>query len=33
MLKTAFEKTPYPTVSYIIRELKQLIQKEENDVS
>jgi putative transposase len=33
MLKTAFEKAPYPTVSYIVRELKQLIQKEENDVS
>jgi len=33
MVKTAFEKAPYPTVPYIIRELKQLIQKEKNDVS
>ena len=32
MLKTAFEKSPYPTVPYLIRELKQLIQ-EENHVS
>jgi transposase InsO family protein len=32
MVKTAFEKSPYPTVPYVIRELKQLI-KEENDVS
>jgi len=33
MVKTAFEKAPYPTVSYVIRELKQLIKKEKNDVS
>ena len=33
MLKQAFEKAPYPTVPYIIRELKQLIQKEVHDVS
>jgi transposase InsO family protein len=33
MLKVAFEKALYPTVPYIIRELKLLIQKEENDVS
>jgi len=33
MVKTAFEKASYPTVPYIIRELKQLIQKEKNDVS
>ena len=33
MVKTAFEKAPYPTVPYVIRELKQLIQKEKNDVS
>jgi hypothetical protein len=33
MLKAAFEKALYPTVPYIIRELKLLIQKEKNDVS
>ena len=33
MVKTAFEKAPYPTVSYVIRELKYLIRKEKNDVS
>ena len=33
MVKTAFEKAPYPTVPYVIRELKQLIRKEKNDVS
>jgi transposase InsO family protein len=33
MLKTAFEKAPYKTVPYVIRELKQLIQKEKNHVS
>jgi transposase InsO family protein len=33
MVKIAFEKASYPTVPYIIRELKQLIQKEKNDVS
>ena len=33
MVKTAFEKAPYPTVPYIVRELKQLIKKEKNDVS
>jgi len=33
MLKQAFEKAPYPTVPYIIRELKQLIRKEVDDVS
>jgi transposase InsO family protein len=33
MVKTAFEKALYPTVTYIIRELKQLIRKEKNDVS
>lgn len=33
MLKAAFEKALHPTVPYIIRELKLLIQKEENDVS
>lgn len=32
-VKTAFEKAAYPTVPYIIAELKQLIQKEKNDVS
>jgi transposase InsO family protein len=32
MLKQAFEKALYPTVPYIIRELKQLIRKEKNDV-
>jgi hypothetical protein len=33
MLKLAFEKALYPTVPYIILELKQLIRKEVNDVS
>jgi hypothetical protein len=33
MLKQAFEKAPYPTLPYIIRELKRLIRKEKNDVS
>ena len=33
MLKKAFEKAPYKTVPYVIRELKQLIQKEKNHVS
>ncbi len=33
MVKTAFEQAPYPTVPYIVRELKQLIGKEKNDVS
>ena len=33
MLKQAFEKALYPTVPYIILELKQLIRKELNDVS
>jgi transposase InsO family protein len=33
MVKTAFEKAPYPTVAYIVRELKYLIQKEKNHVS
>ena len=33
MVKTAFEKAPYPTLPYIIRELKRLIRKEKNDVS
>lgn len=33
MVKTAFEKALYPTVPYVIRELKQLIRKEKNDVS
>jgi hypothetical protein len=33
MLKQAFETALYPTVPYIIRELKHLIQKEVNDVS
>jgi transposase InsO family protein len=33
MLKTAFEKAPYKTVPYVIRELKLLIQKEKNHVS
>ena len=33
MLKQAYEKALYPTVPYIIRELKQLIQKEVDDVS
>jgi len=33
MVKTAFEMAPYPTVPYVIRELKQLIQKEKNHVS
>ena len=32
-VKQAFEKALYPTLPYIIRELKQLIQKEEKDVS
>lgn len=32
-VKTAFEKAQYPTVPYIIFELKQLIKKEENNVS
>ena len=33
MVKQAFEKTLYPTLPYIIRELKQLIRKELDDVS
>ena len=33
MLKQAFEKAPYPTLPYIIRELKLLIRKELDDVS
>jgi transposase InsO family protein len=33
ILKRAFEKALYPTVPYIIRELKQLIRKEAQDVS
>jgi hypothetical protein len=33
MVKTAFEKSTYTTVPYIIRELKQLIEKERNHVS
>jgi hypothetical protein len=33
MVKTAFEKASYPTIPYVIRELKQLIQKEKNHVS
>jgi transposase InsO family protein len=33
MLKQAFERALYPTVPYIIRELKQLIRKEVDDVS
>ena len=33
MLKTAFENALYPTVPYIIRELKLLIAKEVDDVS
>ena len=33
MVKTAFEQAPYPTVPYIVRELKQLIGKEKNHVS
>jgi len=33
MVKTAFEQAPYPTVPYIVRELKQLIRKEKDDVS
>jgi transposase InsO family protein len=33
MVQTAFEKAPYPTLAYIIRELKRLIRKEKNDVS
>ena len=33
MLKRAFEKALYPTVPYIIRELKLLIRKEAQDVS
>jgi transposase InsO family protein len=33
MLKQAFEMALYPTVPYVIRELKHLIQKEVNDVS
>jgi transposase InsO family protein len=33
MLKQAFEKALYPTIPYIIRELKQLIRKEAHDVS
>ncbi len=33
MLKKAFETALYPTVPYIIRELKLLIQKEVEDVS
>ncbi len=32
-VKTAFEKAPHPTVPYVIRELKYLIQKEKNHVS
>lgn len=33
MVKRAFETALYPTVPYVIRELKHLIQKEVNDVS
>jgi len=33
MVKQAFEKALYPTVPYIIRELKHLIRKEVDDVS
>lgn len=33
MVKQAFEMALYPTVPYVIRELKHLIQKEVNDVS
>ena len=33
MVKTAFEQAPHPTVPYIIRELKHLIEKEKNHVS
>jgi hypothetical protein len=33
LVKTAFEKAPYPTVPYVVRELKYLIQKEKNHVS
>ena len=33
MLKQAFEKALYPTVAYIILELKHLIQKEVDNVS
>ena len=33
MVKQAFEKALYPTIPYIIRELKQLIRKEADDVS
>jgi hypothetical protein len=33
LVKTAFEKAPYPTVPYVVRELKYLIQKEKNNVS
>jgi len=33
MVKQAFEKALYPTLPYIIRELKQLFQKEEKNVS
>jgi hypothetical protein len=33
MVKQAFEKVLYPTVPYIIRELKHLIRKEVDDVS
>jgi len=33
IVKQAFEKALYPTVPYIIRELKQLIRKETDDVS
>lgn len=33
MLKQAFEKAPYPTLPYIIRELKLLFRKEVDDVS
>ena len=33
IVKQAFEKALYPTVPYIIRELKHLIRKEVDDVS
>ena len=33
MIKQAFEMALYPTVPYIVRELKHLIKKEANDVS
>jgi hypothetical protein len=33
MVKQAFEKALYPTLPYIIRELKQLIRKEAENVS